>query len=231
MGDLTLSQYQTRVLLALKNVRSTHPAVVAGLHTQAINDAANDLVRTYPDRFPEHNDNSWTLGPTIVGENKIALPDNLLVIGAVRSADSTTDPAGWEDTDERVVSRVSTQTIGLLDKASSDTGYPNLWDRKGTNLIYYPTTRTGYTTYLRVYGLAGETRLSAAGSTFRLHRDYDEAVVLFAAAKLARMLGFTERADELEAAAKRKMGDGISVVNEEAAPMVLRSSLDFGGCS
>ena len=77
MGDLTLTQYRTRVLLALDNLSSDHPVVSGDLHTQAINDAANDLVREYPDLFPEHGANrTWTTGPTVAGDNAFALPTN-----------------------------------------------------------------------------------------------------------------------------------------------------------
>lgn len=226
MSTMTLAQYQTRVLLALGNLSTAHPVISATMHTSAINDAANDLIRWYPDRFPEHSDNSWTLGPTVVGENKISLFDTgltystILVIDKVRrpkDEDATTDPAGWEDTQEMVVSHTDVSTIGLQAKESSDSGYPRLYDRKGNYLMYHPTTRTGYTTYLRIYGLAGEVRLVGASETFRIGPDFDEAVILLAAAKVAMFMpGRAARSMELEAAARRKMTDGLSVINRES---------------
>jgi len=226
MGDLTLAQYQSRVLLLLNNTRTTHPAVVAGLHTQAINDAANDLIRMYPNRFPEHNGNSWTIGPTTVGDNLVALPSNLLAIDRVHHSQDATitpsDPDTWNTVQERYVAPITKGTIGLLSKSAS-TGYPTLWDRKSTNLLYFPTTATGYATYFRIYGLAGELKLSAAGDTFRLHRDFDEAVTLLAASKFAEVIGQPERSFELEASTKRKMTGGMSVTGRErmARPMTI----------
>lgn len=234
---MTLAQYQTRVLLALGNLSTAHPVISTGMHTSAINDAANDLIRWYPDRFPEHNDNSWTLGPTVVGENKITLIDTgltyttILVIDKVRrpkDEDAATDPAGWEDTQEVVVSHTDVATIGLQTKESSDTGYPRLYDRKGNYLMYHPPTRTGYTSYLRVYGLAGEVRLVGASDTFRMAPDFDEAVILLAASKVANFMpGRAARSMELEAAARRKMTDGLSVINRESDDRTVEG-LQFG---
>lgn len=219
MGDLTLANYQTRVLLALGNLDTDHPVISGGLHTTAINDAANDLIRMYPERFPEHNDNTWTLGPTTVGLNTIALPSNLLVIEKVNRSDDAvpagSPPSDWTSIKELLVSQLNTHTIGMSKKDSDVDGYPMSWDRKATNLLYWPTTRTGYTTYFRIYGLAGEERISAAGATFRMHRDYDEAIILFAASKVATLIGRPKRSAELEAAARRKVEGGLGVVNEE----------------
>jgi hypothetical protein len=216
MGDLTRAEYQERVLLALKNLRSTHPVVTAGIHTDAINHAVNRLIRMAPDMFPEHNNNSWTQGPTTVGDNLIALPENLLVLREVRSADSSTSPT-WEDTKERVVPIVDTDTIGLLGKETTQAGYPRICDRKGTNLIYWPTTRTGYTTYLRFYGIAGEAALTADGETFRTHEHWDAAIVFLAAEEVATYLGWTDRAKELLAAAKEHLGSSANILGKERA--------------
>lgn len=225
MSDMTLADYQAEVLLTLGNLSTSHPLIARGMHTRAINAAADDLIRWYPDRFPEHNDNSWTIGPTVAGENKVTLLDStlgystILVIDKVhRPEDSaaSTDPDGWEDTQEVPVSHSDVSTIGLMTKSASDTGYPSLYDRKGNYLIYHPTTRAGYESYLRVYGLAGEVHLVAAGDTFRMAANFDEALTLLAASKVAMyMPGRMQRSTELEAAARRKMTDGLSVTNRE----------------
>lgn len=218
MGDLTRAEYQTRVLLALKNLRTTHPAIAAGVHTEAINHAANRLIRMAPDMFPEHYNNSWTQGATTVGANTIALPENMLVLRDVRCSDETVITAGdWSGAQERVVPIVGADTIGLLNKDATLTGYPRLCDRKGTNLIYWPTTRTGYTTYLRFYGIAGEAALTADGSTFRTHKDWDAAIVLLAAEEVATYLGWIDRAKELLAAAKEHLGSSANILGKERA--------------
>lgn len=218
MGDLTRADYQERVLLALKNLRSSSPVVSAGIHTDAINHAVNRLIRMAPDMFPEHNNNSWTQGPTTVGANSIALPENLLVLRDVRCSDATVITNGdWSSVKERVVPIVDTDTIGLLSKDSSVTGYPRVCDRKGNSLIYWPTTRTGYTTYLRFYGIAGEAALTADGSTFRTHRDFDAAIVFLAAEEVATYLGWTERAKELYAAAEAALATSANILGKERA--------------
>lgn len=223
MGNLNLSQYQAAVLRAAGNIRASVPAVLAGDHTRSINWAANQLIREYPEHFIEHLDNSWTLGPTEVGKNKIALADNVLIIDAVRTSDDatidTTDSdtlaASWASTPEKILYPTSIERIGILNKAATTTGYPRRWARYGKALMYNPTTRTGYTTYLHIHGMAGEIPLTAAGNTFRLHYDYDEAVITKAAARFARIIGQKERADELEADVKRMMQEGVNIVARE----------------
>lgn len=238
MSDLTLANYQKEVLLLLGNISTNHPVISDGLHTRAINNAANDLIRWYPDRFPEHNDNSWTLGPTTIGTNKITLVDTTLGYSTIITIDNVhrpedsvaaTDPDGWEDTKEVVVAHSNVATIGLQTKSSTEVGYPRIYDRKGNYLMYHPTTRTGYRSYLRIYGLADEVRLIAAGDTFRMSANFDEAVILLAASKVAMyMPGRTQRSTELEAAARRKMSDQLSVTNREPDDCVIEG-LRLGG--
>ena len=218
MGDLNLGQYQSAVRRALDNLRAGHPAIVAGDHTRCINDAANDLIRWYPNHFPEHHNRTWTDGPTTVSANSIALPSNLIELQRVVHSNGATITSGdWSSTKEVLVSPITAETIGLAAKSSTQPGYPTLWDRKGYNLLYWPTTRTGYTTTFRFYGISGETRLSAGGDTFRMHRDFDQAIILLGASKLAVVIGWTERALELEAAARRVVTSGKSVVGRERA--------------
>ena len=221
MGDLTLANYQARVLLLNNNLPTTDPYAVAGLHTQAINDAANDLVRDYPDLFPEHGANrTWTQGPTIVGDNAIAIPDNVLTLHRlVHSNGETITNGDWSSVAEIFVPPISAEVIGLQNKDSSVVGYPTEWDRKGNQIYYYPTTRTGYETTFRLYGTSNETRLTASGDTFRIHRDYDESVVVLGSSKFARVIGDTARADELEAQVRRRLGPPrpLKPLNKERA--------------
>ena len=230
MGNMNLGQMQAAVLRALDNLRSNHPMVVAGDHTRCINDAAADVIRLFPERFVEHHDRSWTTGPTAVSADLISLPNNLLVLQKVRHSDGATITAGdWSSIEEKVVSHVSVETIGLLNKVTTIADYPRLYDRKGTNLLYHPTTRTGFTTTFRFYGISRETPISAAGDTFRMDRDFDEVIVLLGAAKLARLIGYSDRAVELETAAKRRVGEGISVTLHEAGTHVIEPIWNFSG--
>src|SRR5690349_1213040 len=107
MGALTLAQYESRVLLACGNVPDDHPLVIAGMHTTAVNNAANNLIRENPDLFPEHNDNSWTVGATVDGDDSIEMPSNLLVLQrVVTSRDavpSGSPPSVWSEITESPV--------------------------------------------------------------------------------------------------------------------------------
>lgn len=219
MGNLNLGQYETAVLGALDGLRANHPLVVANEHTRCINDAANDLIRWFPNHFPEHKKKrTWSTGPTTVGENQIALPENLNVLErVVHSGGETITDGDWTAVRERYMAPFTTETIGLLDKSTSRTGYPTLWDRKGVNLIYFPTTQTGFTTTFRFYGSSGEIRLTASGDTFRMNRDFDQVIILLAASKMAMLVGYLDRSIALETAARRIMTSGQSVVGRELA--------------
>jgi len=228
MGDKTLSQYRAAVRRALDNLDELHPMIVAGDDTECINKAAGDIVRLFPNRFTEHNDRSWTSGPTIAGDDLISLPSNLLVLQKVRHSNGETVTLGdWSGIEEVIVSQSSVDVIGLLNKDTDVADYPTLYDRKGTNLLYYPTTRAGYETTFRFYGISREAPISAPGDTFRLDRDFDEVIVLLAASKLARLIGYTERAAQLDLDAKRIVGEGLSVTLYEAETVVLKPYNDF----
>jgi hypothetical protein len=230
MGDLTLSQMQTRVLLALGDLATDDEIVSTGLHTEAINHAPNRLIRSKPDMFPEHINRSWTIGPTTVGLNRIALPTNLLILEKVVTNRSSTDPtSSWPSTQEHFVAPIDATVIGQQAKPSTVTGYPTTWDRKANDLIYNPTTRTGYTCYFRTYGVSGETALSGGGETFRIHRDWDTAVVFLAASEVAEYMGWQERAQELVAAVEKRTGisiaTSVNVAGKERAAKPLRFNI------
>jgi hypothetical protein len=88
VSDLTRAQYVERVLSALGNLDATaHPLLVLGVHLTAIDNAPNRLIRQNPDLFPDHQNRSWTIGPTVVGANRIAIPRELLIINKLRRTD------------------------------------------------------------------------------------------------------------------------------------------------
>jgi len=219
MGTLTLSGYQSRVLLTLGNLPSAHPVIAAGMHTTAINNAPNRLIRENPDLFPEHHGRSWTIGPTEAGSNRVAVPSNLLELQKVHRNDSDTDPTDWASEQEYIVTmpRNAVTVIGLLSKDTTTTGFPSMVTRKDSDLYYWPTTRADYECYFRVYGISGEEPLSAATDTFLMHRDYDQVIVLMAASEVAEAMGWIERAQELLAlAGTRIKARGGITANERA---------------
>lgn len=217
MGDLTRADYQTRVLLALGNLDSSHPVIAAGMHTTAINNAADRIFRIMPDLHPEHQNRSWTLGPTVAGESRTALPENLFNIEKVTCTHSDDDPGDWADVQEFIVAPVQATTIGLIAKPSTTTGYPTLYDRKATDLLYNPTTQAGYECYFRLYGTSREEPLASSGSTFRLNRAWDHVIVLLAAAETAEMIGWAEKAAELTAQANSRIESTVSIMGRERA--------------
>jgi hypothetical protein len=218
MASLTLSQFQTEVLLTLDNMPTDDPIASSGIHTRGINRAPNRLIRMVgnADLFPEKH-NTWTIGPTVVGDNTIALPSDCIIAQRLVSADSSSLP-DWADTEERFISPIPRETIGLLAKPTSGAGYPQQWDRKAEQILYHPTTRTGYTTYLRLYGIARESAISSASDQFTISEDWDDAIVLLAAEYCARRMdGWQRRADEFLVAAKLQIDETMNVLGAERA--------------
>lgn len=235
MGELTRAEYEERVLLSLGNMPTSHPVIAAGMHTSALNNSANRLIRQNPDRFPEHLNRSWTIGPTNVSDNRVALPENMLILERVRSNaladDPTVDPGDWSSVQEQVVSMVRLDSISLTQKESTTGGFPVLCEHKANDLLYWPTTRTGYPCYLRLYGTSGEMPLAASGSTFRMHRDFDQAIVLLAAAEVAEAIGWYEKAAALTTLANERLESTVNVTAKERAGRrtVIRVAGEPGG--
>lgn len=218
MGTLTLADYRVEVRLSLGNLPTSHPLYTQSLVDRAINQAPNRLIRMafggngqLVHLFPEKH-NSWTIGPTVVGRNRIALDSDILVPLDVRSSESSTSPT-WADTQERVVSGPKTpQLIGLLNKdATAVTGYAKLWTRKANDIMYHPTTRTGFVDYFRVYGIAREAPITSAGATFTLSEDWDDHIVLLAAERVARKMSWTDRANELLSEVRDQVNETLRV--------------------
>lgn len=227
MGDLTRSDYVTRVLKTLGNMPTSQPVIAAGMHLTAINNAPNRLIRENPDLFPEHHGRTWTVGPTevpddladpVVSGNRIPTPRSLLVLEKVRCNNSSVDPGTWASVQEFVVTMPpnAVETIGLLAKDTNTTGYPTMIARKDSDLEYWPTTRAGFECYFRLYGISREIPLTADDSTFLMDRDFDQAIVLVAASEVAEIFGWTERAQELLTMAGSRLGKS-GVVGKERA--------------
>lgn len=216
MGYLTLADYRIEVRQALGNMPTSHPMVTLSVLDRAINAAPNRLIRmafggngTNVDLFPEKH-NSWTIGPTVVGNNRIAMDADILVPLRVQRAESSSSPT-WANTQEKLVSPATPALIGLMKKASTDVGYAALWTRKANDIMYHPTTRTGYVDYFRIYGIARESRITAPGATFTLIEDWDSAIVKLAAEDIARKMGWTSRADELLASVRDQIEETLKV--------------------
>lgn len=218
---MTLTQFGTEVKLLLNNMPSSDPFDTAGLITRNINRAANRLVRMAigsagenADLFPELR-NFWEVGPTEVGGSTGGQyqlrPSDAIMVTDVVSSDSSSAPT-WGDTQERTLGKaVSAQTIGLMPKGSTIADYPRIWARRAKKILYWPTTRTGYTTYLGFYGVARLTPLSSGSETFQLEEDWDHVIVRLAASLTAHDMGWKEEGDNWLAAVKDQILETANV--------------------
>jgi hypothetical protein len=225
MAQMTLAQFRTQVLLMLMNMDVSHPAYTSGAIDRAINHAPNRLIGMGPDMF-EKKGNSWTSNTaTLVGASTMTLPTDLLILTDLASADSASLP-DWASTQERMVVKDLVHTIAQLAKSSTVVDYPQLWDRKADKVLYWPTTRTGKTTYFRFYGIAREQAISNASDQFTLSEDWDRLISRLAAEEVARdILGWSNRADEWLANVRDEMAERIGVLNEELTAHLPRISI------
>lgn len=221
MGALSLSQYQERVKLACGNLPDAHPIIAAGMHTTAINNAANNLIRENPDFFPEHQNNTWTIGATAAGDDDVSIPANLTELQRVTCSrdaiPSGAPPTGWTLIQETVVAMVRENVMGLLDRAVTTTDYPTMCARKGLLLKFYPATAAGFETYFRLYGIAGEAPLVEPDDTFRMHADFDSIIIQIAASEVLTMTGQIDAAAGILGAAERSLAKMRPVVARERA--------------
>lgn len=217
MSTLTMANMQAEVLLTLNNEQTDHPLISAGLHVRAINEAVNRLIRMVgnADLFPEKHVRLATAAATSVSANTISIPSTatpLAIVTKVTCTESSSAPT-LAATTEKPLGESDMETIGLLNKATTTTGYPKLWARYGESILYHPTTQTGYTTYLVVYGIAEEAALvSGAATTFGLNARWDQAIVFLAAADVAMKMGYADRAVELDDWAKRRIADSVNIM-------------------
>jgi len=223
MGTYTRDDFEALVLLALGNLPTAHPLIARGAHLTAINNAPNRLIRASPDHFPEHCNNTWTSGPmSTLTPNTTPLPEGLLILDRVATNQSTVDPQNWFGVKEHPVTLISVQTVGLIQTTTTRTGWPQMGVRKGEVLLYDPPTTEGYEGWFRFYGTAGELPLASSGSTFRMHRDYDSAIVRLAAAECMELM--PGRADEAAAlTAEVQVATGIQLLGNAGVMAIERA--------
>jgi hypothetical protein len=168
---MTFAQFQERLALRLGNLQSSDPffkyidpaASGGSVDANWINTALNAvLMRTLAKNrrslncFPEMRE-KWT-AITTVNDLRITIPSDLLVAERVYSFDSSDAPDMDDDTVKPMV-EVPIHKLDILSRSTSISGYPRLWTRDGDFINFYPTPRTGYTTYLLVRGLRKEPQL------------------------------------------------------------------------
>lgn len=216
---MTFDQMQRMVALAAGNLKPTHPLYIwvtgdSGTDTPSlINQAANRFLRMYVHRLSEMPA-AWTIGPTVVDETEHSLVADMLVVFRVVCAHSATEP-DWDTARTYPVQYVEPEEYDLLEKGSSNVGYPRIWTKRGKQLFIHPTPSADYIDYLRVYGLMEETELEADGDTFYMNPDWHPLVCRLAASMLEQIRGNHMKAKELLASVRQEMGDAIDVVGEE----------------
>lgn len=214
MSTMTLATYKTAVRRTLGNIPTSFPQISDAMDERAINSAANAIIRRYPTHFPETRNYAWQIGPTVVGQNSIALPAasstspkvleiHRVVTNALETTPSSA-PSSWAEVDEQFVAPIPVHIIGQGGKDSDIDGYPSQWERQGSNILYWPPTRTGYTCYLRAYGQRGEYLITSAQS-FLVDADFDDAIIFDAAAILCTSIGWVEKASALRVYVKSHM--------------------------
>jgi len=232
MSEMTRAEYAIRVRRALGNMPAEHPAIADGELFEAIDNAPNRIIRANPHLFPEHHGRSWTQGPTEVPDgdadppitgNRIPIPSNVYIIERVHRNESSTDPNTWASTQEiPVVYLTDPGTLGLYSKTTTDTGYPTVCCRKDSDLMYHPTTATGFECFFRLYGISREIPLTSDESTFTMDRDFDRAIILMAASEIAESItGMGERAMELLTMAGTRIAErgGVVAIERAKRPM------------
>lgn len=237
MSDMTRADYAAAVLLAIGNRSTAEPIVAAGLHFRAINTGVNRMVRQFPEFFPEHQNRTWTIGPTVVAGtldgdgvaypgNRIELPANLDVIERLTRNDSAVDPGSWADVREQPVAMpINAAYVVGLTGGDSD-ARPSLAGRKDSDLVYWPTTTAGFECYFRLWGTSIEVPLTADAHKFTTAEKWDTAIIKMGASILCGFYpGKGERAKELMAEVAQEFGVGTSVMGRERARRTMRMTI------
>lgn len=213
---MNLTQLQTIVGTVVGNLgqQSSHPFYkfifpASGNESESvINRAGNRLITLAAGAngqnaglFPELR-NSWTVGPTTAGTNTYSTPSDAVVITDVQTARDLTDaqastPPNWNITREYPLTYMAPEMFGILTKDSTVTNFPAIWSKKGKTILVWPTPDALHLDYMRWYGLKIENVLVGPSDTFFMNPVWHDLVATLASEMLARMMGWTDQANEL----------------------------------
>jgi hypothetical protein len=172
--------------------------------------------------FPELARQTWTIGPTypidgviVVDANTVAQPDDCFVVTAVKRAESATLP-DWTTTQELPVNFIEWETFGLLDKdTTANPDYIRQFTRKGKTIKVWPSITSGFSDYLRFYGIACEQALTDDAQSFFVNDHWHDLICTLTAAQMSKRMGLYKQAGELMAEVQQEIGTTTDVTGKE----------------
>lgn len=210
---------KTRAALNCGNMQSSDPFYT--YLGDYVNAALNAMVlrsltkaRVNLNLFPELR-TDWT-EITIVDQNYLALPSNLLVVDSVLSFDSSTAPT-MATSAQTPMTYLSWRDFQNLPKETTVTGYPRIWTRYNNRLYIWPTPRTGYTSYIHLLGLKKEPELSGATDSPAIPELWHDAWLYMACYKICVDKGWGEDATRFLVACDTEITQSIDLVGLDNA--------------
>lgn len=221
-AGLQLSEIQTKVLANAGNIPATHPVWVRNdTGRDFINEAGNRVLlmagasdRRNFNMFPEMRDWRWDQ-VTVAGTVAYDLPINLLVPDTLQITRVQTAYNGATDTEYIVTERPIDQFM-QLNRAATNTGWPNIWTRAATQLLISPapvSTPTDYRTRMILYGIKQNAALSGATNRWEMNPLWHPAGVDYATYLLLNSLaGRKDDAAAYLAACKEKITETVNLL-------------------
>lgn len=226
---MNLGEMQSELVLMMDNMPSSDPyyvfiyPAIGDERTNVLYRAANRLIRMAvgpnrqnADAFPELK-NTWTAGPTVSGDNRIARPSDCIAVQSVTSAHSATEP-NWSLTRELPVNFVDRRLFGILTKdpsANARLDYATIYTLLGKYVMIHPTPDPTHIDYLHFYGIAKETPLSDPADVFVCDEDWHPLIVKLAASDLATKIGWQDESAKWYAEVRDEIQNTTDVGAEE----------------
>lgn len=198
---------KTRVALNCGNMQSNDPHYT--YLGDVVNEAANAVIlmavageRKNLNSFQRLRNRRY-YDTTVNAQGYLTKPDDILVVDSVTYTKSTSayDPSRhreysiYEETDQ--------ERFGLLDKASTRVGYPQIWCEASTQVLLWPTPTTAYLTQIVLRGIKKEAALANANDTFDMEDIWHPVVIQYATYLMMQNLGWDDADKWLARAEKR----------------------------
>lgn len=238
MAAITLTNMQSRVALNCDNLATTDPVYTNSTSLKDyINEAANRVIlmatidpatrrrRRNFEMFPELRDRRWAQ-VTVNNQGYLLIPENCLVPDSLMMTKKTAAYDQSRDT-EYIIPEYDLETFRLLDKTTSNTGYPAGWCRSSTEILITPTPTTTYLTQVILRGIRAEQDLANASDTFVMHPLWHPAVVDMATSLTMTALGWHDQAKIWKDNCASKIGDTVSLLG--ASNRLNRVHFDIAG--
>ncbi len=225
MAAITLTTMQSRVAVNCGNLPTNHKVYTDSTSLKDyINEAGRRVVlmavidpvtkrrRDNFEAFPELRDRVW-YDVTVNTQPYLLMPSDCLVPDSITCTRVTTAYAQGSD-NEFIVVEKDIDTFKLLQK-STPKGFPQIWCRSGTQLLFWPTPSSSPTNYLTqtiLRGIREEQDLVNSGDTFQMDERWHPAVVDEACSLTSRALNRWDEADKWHAAAEQKIVEAVSLL-------------------